>query len=168
MQEIKNIICEIFLLIADILAFTYHTIKQIIFPNRKRKGNFLSTLFIFFIGIIERLNLFEHSFFKMGNFFRKKYVKQPIFFIGSVLFLLSLFEWTGDQRFSYKAEIASTKQLPSNLSVEKKIIKPDPVNAFTYEKSLNKTHPEFYSPFNSSFTYSLLVKKFLLIRNLRI
>ena len=150
----------------DIFVMSYKVIKQVSLPDRKRKGNLLSSIFNFFIAIIERLNFFGHGFLSIAALFRKKYIKQTIFFIGGILFFLSLFEWTGDQRLSNKVEITSTEQLPSNVEIT--ITKTRQVNALFYEECFNKTHPEFHSPFNSSFTYSLPVEKFLLIRSLRI
>lgn len=61
----------------------------------------LSSLFLFFVGIVEWLSYFEHGVFSIVSVLRKKYAKQAIFIIGGILFLLSLVEWSGDQRRTY-------------------------------------------------------------------
>jgi cytochrome c biogenesis protein CcdA len=168
MKEIKNIICKIFVLVIDVLVFTYKTIGQIVLPTRKTKGNLLSSLFIFFIGIIERLNLFEHGIFSIPAFFRKRYVKQFIFIIGFILFLLSLFEWTEDKRLYNNFEITSTEQISSNAVLQKTITKTNHTKSFSSVTSAIKQDLVFNCPFNSYNAYSFPAKKFLLIRSLRI
>lgn len=73
MSEIKIIIVKILVLVLDILLFALQTVKQIILPNRRRKGNILSSLFDFFIGTLERIFHFEHGFFRMAVLFKHKY-----------------------------------------------------------------------------------------------
>jgi hypothetical protein len=165
MSELKNISLKVFALIMDIILLGYKIIKQLSLPNRRKKGNILSSLFIFFIGIIERLNFFEHGIFSMAAIVRKKYIKQTIFIIGFILFLLSLFEWTADQRLSNKAEIASTEQLHSNVV---SIIKKAKVLCCSRQLNSDKEQLEFHTSFHNSFAYSLPIKRFLFIRSLRI
>ena len=168
MQGIKKLIIKVFILTHDILSFTYKLIRQISLPNRKRKGNILVSLLILFIGIIVRLNFFEHGFINMSTIFKKKYIKQPILFIGCILFILSLYEWRGDQRVFKNAEINSTEQIASNILSAKPITKSNPVKVFCYEPRLNKKHSYFFYYPNRPLSPPSPVKKFILIRSLLI
>ncbi len=133
----------------DIFLLGYKVIKQLSLPNRTRKGNLLSSLFIFFIAIIERLNFFEHGIFSMAALFRNKYVKQTIFLVGFILFLLSLFEWTGNQRLSNKAEIASTERVNSGVSGKTAVQKAEALCRFSKPKTVNKQLKLYALSYNS-------------------
>lgn len=55
----------------------------------------------------------------MAELFRKKHIRQAIFFTGFILFLLSLFEWSGEQMLLPKAESTGSAQIvTSTISVE--------------------------------------------------
>lgn len=168
MLEIRKITVKIILLIADIILLAYKIIKQIKLPNKKEKGNLLSSVFIFFVSIMARINIFEHGFFTIAPAFKNRYMKQAIFFTGSLLFLLSLSEWTGDKNFIYAGKTINTEQQISN-SLSAKAISSN----YKAENLLNKKiqyHPE--PRFNASqYTktfYPSAVNRYLLIRNLRI
>jgi hypothetical protein len=167
MNELKKILIKLFVLIADILLLAFDTIKHIVLPNRKRKGNLLSSLFIFFIAIVERLTCFEHGVFSIAKIFRKNYVRQTVFIIGVVLFLLSLFEWTGDQRFSYNETTNYLEHLlPKEVNkTEAGLVK----DAFLTDKP-EKNQQVFFkqNTFYNSPTFSTSVKKFLLVRCMRV
>jgi|GEM_PF-3053820 hypothetical protein len=94
MIKIKEILLKIFFLLLEILLFTLETGMQVVLPTRKRKGNILSSILNFFVGIVERINDFEYGFFKMNNVLKHKYIKQVVIIVGTFLFLLSSFEWT--------------------------------------------------------------------------
>ncbi|MEO7120812.1 MAG: hypothetical protein ABIY62_06930 [Ginsengibacter sp.] len=169
MIEIKKIFIKILLLLLDILVFGWNTIKKIILPGHKRKGNILSSLFIFFAGIIDRLNYFQYGTFNMASITRKRYVRQTILIVGGILFLLSSFEWTGGQKIGYfsptkYAEQLSTANNNNRISIEQiKKVSSCPADLTTKIK-FRKSHPTIYS----SFTFIISVKKYLLIRSLRI
>lgn len=110
MQEVKKIANKILLLLVDVVRFAFHTVKQVVLPNRKRKGNILSSLFIFFIGLMERLHQFEHGYFKPADVFKLKYLKQGIVITAAFLFFLSSFEWKPIRELNYKATAASSLQ----------------------------------------------------------
>src|SRR5258708_39268614 len=78
MTELKKIVRKIFMLFLDITLFTIKIIKGIILPNRKTKGNILSSLFVFFIGAVEILNQFEHGIFQMTKVFKLKHVRKGV------------------------------------------------------------------------------------------
>jgi hypothetical protein len=77
MTEIKNVLLKVFALAVDIFLLSFQTIKQLVLPNCKRKGNLLSSVVIFFVGIIDRLNSLEHGFL-IWQHSLKKYVRQAI------------------------------------------------------------------------------------------
>jgi hypothetical protein len=167
MNELKKILIKLLVLLADILLFGFNTVKQVVLPNRKRKGNLLSSLFIFFMGIIERLNCFEHGIFRTATFFKKKYVRQVIFIIGGILFLLSLFELTGDQSFVYSEATRYSEQLSSNEVdyTEAKLVK---ISVLPDKPERNRK--PFYKPITlyNSPTFTTSVKKFLLVKCIRV
>ncbi|HEY8657640.1 MAG TPA: hypothetical protein VIL78_01285 [Hanamia sp.] len=167
MNEIKKIISKVFLLIIDIFLFGYKIAKQVILPNRRKKGNILSSLFIFFIGIIERLDSFEYGVFLMANVLKRKYVKQSLLVIAGLLFLLSSIEWTGETNVNTN---------PGNFIAQfsdagvKKIIVSNHGEAVSYSATtyLDRQYPTYKIIPHSSFPFSSSVKTFLLIRSIRI
>lgn len=167
MDEIKKIISKVFLLIIDILRFGYNTARQVILPDRRKKGNLLSSLFIFFIGIIERLDSFEYGVFLMANVLKRKYVKQSLLVIAGLLFLLSTIEWTGETNVNTN---------PGNYIAQfsdagvKKIIISNNGDAISYSAAtcLGRQYPTYKIIPNSSFPFSSSVKTFLLIQSIRI
>jgi len=96
-EEIKKIILKVWQLLIDIIFFGDRIVKQITLPNRSKKGNLLSSLFIFFVGIIERIGNFEYGVFHMSNLLSRKYIKRSLLIVASLLFLLSSLEWTGEK-----------------------------------------------------------------------
>lgn len=166
--EIKKIFIKILLLVLDILVFGWNSIKKIILPGRNRKGNILTTLFNFFAGIIDRLNYFQHGSFNMASLTRKRYVKQTILIVGGILFLLSLLEWTGDQKLIYHYQTKYAEQI---LPVDNNAISNDQseeISSCPADENIKikyrKTRSVTYSPF----TFTTSVKRYLLIRSLRI
>lgn len=104
----------------------------------------------------------------MASLFRKKYVRQTIFIIGFLLFLFSLFEWTGDERLLNRGEIAGTEQLSSKIVSEKTIIKKAEVLCCINQPGSANQQFKSYILSYTSFSHSLPVKRFLFIRSLRI
>jgi len=81
MCEIKKILRKVFVLAIDIFLFAFNTIRQIILPGKRKRGNLLSSLFIFFVGIIERFDSFEYGVFRMANLLKLKYIKRSLLII---------------------------------------------------------------------------------------
>jgi hypothetical protein len=167
MREIKEILFKLFHFIIDVLLFGYKTIKQIVLPNRYKKGNLLSVLFIIFIGIVERLNNFEHGVFRMAHLLKQKYIKQSLLMASVFLFLLSSVEWTSERNTSYPAN-NSTVQV-SSVSAQEVNASCKPIgilsnNVFIFRK-YHCTSNSFYSNF------AILVpsvQTWLFTRNIRI
>lgn len=108
MGGFKKIVIKILGLVIDILLLGISVIKQIVLPGKSGKGNILSSILIFFIALVERLDLFEHGFFKMANVFRQKYVRRTVIIFAGILFILASFECAlqiKDTTLDQKAEI---------------------------------------------------------------
>jgi hypothetical protein len=74
--------------------FTWQVVRRVILPKRGCKGNLLSSLLTFFLGLLERIASFEKSILQRPVVFTHKYVKQGLIIAVGFLFLLSSFEWT--------------------------------------------------------------------------
>jgi hypothetical protein len=96
-KEFREIIQKVILLFMDILVFTYQIVRKVILPARGRKGNILSSLLAFFVGLMERVVSFEKSVVRQPVVFSHKYVKQGLVIAVGFLFLLSSVEWTVGQ-----------------------------------------------------------------------
>ena len=167
MNEIKKIIHKVYLLIIDILRFSYKTVSQVILPNRRKKGNLLSILFNLFVGIIERVAGFEHGVFLMANILKRKYIKQSLLIVTGFLFLLTSVEWTGDKNINtnsgdYIAQFSNTVLKKVKHNNQKQVI----VNSkTTYIASI---YPAYKNILLSSTPHTSSVKAFLAIHCFRI
>jgi hypothetical protein len=94
MKEAQKIAQKVLVLLLDISVFTWRVVREVILPNRSRKGNLLSSLLAFFVGLLERGAAFERSILRRPVVFTHKYVKQGVIVAVGFLFLLSSFEWT--------------------------------------------------------------------------
>ena len=94
MKDVQKIAQKILVLLLDILLFTWFVIRRVILPTRSRKGNVLSSLLTFFVGLLERVVSFEKSILQRPVVFTHRYVKQGLIVAVGFLFLLSSFEWT--------------------------------------------------------------------------
>lgn len=88
------LLVDIILLLVDIGVFTYQTIRVLILPARRRKGNILSSLLSFFVGLLEKVIYFEKSILRQPVVFKHRYVKQALMLAVGFLVLLSSIEWT--------------------------------------------------------------------------
>lgn len=167
MNEIKKIISKILLLIIDILRFGYNTARQVILPCKRKKGNLFSSLFVFFVGIVERLDNFEYGVFQMADLLRRKYIKQGLLVIAGLLFLLSSFEWTGATNANANSGNYITRI--SDVPVENNVSS-NYANAPIYSATscLDKQYPTYKIISHSRFPFTSPVKTFLLIQNIRI
>ncbi|HXB06056.1 MAG TPA: hypothetical protein VNW04_03050 [Puia sp.] len=93
-REVRKIAQKVLVLGWDILLFTWDVVRRVILPTRRRRGNLLSSLLTFFLGLVERIVSFEKSILQRPVVFTHKYVKQGLIIAVGLLFLLSSFEWT--------------------------------------------------------------------------
>ena len=163
MTELKKIVNKVFILFLEVVLFSVRISKHIVFPNKKRKGNILCSLFVFFVGIIEILNHFEHGIFKMTKVFQQKNVRKGILITGVFLFLLSSFEWTKAQEFTINYNNTCTQQQQSEA------VKSIPFNkAIKAARCLQKTfigliYFSNISAVGKSFSNPLSIKRYLFI-----
>lgn len=94
MKEVRNITQKVIILLTDILFFTCQVVRKVILPNRRRKGNVLSSLLTFFVGLLERVVSFERNILRRPVVFPHKYVRQALMVAVGLLVLLSSLEWT--------------------------------------------------------------------------
>lgn len=93
-KAVQKIAQKVLVFLLDILLFTWQVVRRVILPTRSRKGNVLSSLLTFFVGLLERVVTFEKSILQRPVVFTHKYVKQGLIIAVGFLFLLSSFEWT--------------------------------------------------------------------------
>lgn len=165
--EIKIIIRKVFILIIDILRFGFHVGRQVILPFKRKKGNILSSLFIFFVGIIERVDSFEYGVFAMDAILRRKYIKRCLLVVAGLLFLLSSFEWTGETIVNtdschYLTQVSDTRVKKSTIGhyAEAAI--------YSATNFIDRQYPTFTIIGPNRFPFPSPVKTFLLTQRIRI
>lgn len=164
MTELKKISYKIFVLLFNIILLTIGVIKDIVLPNRKRKGNILNSLFVFFIGIVEILDHFEYGIFQMTKIFKHRYVRQGVIIISVFLFLLSSFEWTREQ------EINMVNSKTNVVQLQQKVFRSIPLNKAAKATNWLKKSPLSLKPSANicllpvKFIDSSPVKRYLFIR----
>jgi hypothetical protein len=168
MQNSNTLYRKILALLFDISIYGLKLGKQVSLPGKKGKGNVLSSLFYFFIGIIEKLNFFEHGPFRMTVLLRNKYVKRTVFITGFILFLLSLFEWNSDQAFTEFPSESKNEQLLSISFSGHPVLRPTAAKPSTLRHLPTIIHPQVSVIFCKNLPDSPIVKKFLFIRSLRL
>lgn len=168
MTVFKNIFLKLFWLLADILVLGFHALKQLVLPSRTRKGNVLTSLFIFFINLIERLNVFKLGKFEMRSLFQNKYIRRAVFLLVSILFLLSLLESPGHQTTGPFAQSVFTQ---SSFSSEECTDVPEWETAYIMQHSsvtLRILIPLCADLPNKLCPPSSFCKKYIFIRSMRI
>ena len=168
MPEIKKIANKVFLLILEILLFTFQTVKQLILPNKKRKGNILSSLLVFFIGVIERLNCFEHGLFKLANVFKLKYLRHSVMVISVFLFFLSSFEWKVNPEFDIKSTATTSLQLSTSSENIVAVNKQKQTIYISANVFLSNIFPECKNDFSVFKVSQPSLEKYLYMHRLRI
>jgi hypothetical protein len=169
MDEIKKILSKVTLLAIDIFLFAFNTIRQVILPGKRKKGNLLSSLFMFFVGLIERLDSFEYGVFRMANLLKQKYIRRSLLIIAGLLFLLSSFEWTGEKNVNnsagnYTVQFSEAASVKNGVVGNRRFI-----SAYSKTVVLFRADPSYKNILQSSFsTIFSSVKTFILIRSIRI
>jgi hypothetical protein len=166
MTEIKKITEKIIALAVDICLFGFNTTRQVVLPNKKRKGTILTSLFVFFTGVLDRVESFEHGAFKMTKILRHKYLKQILFVVTGLLFLLSAHEQEAAKNFSFYTD-TSIERNPDAAVVKINSVKQQPILSSSESTCLNR--PFTYCPKVTTTTLLLPTKKtYLRFHNLRI
>ncbi len=167
MAHIKKLTGKILIIILDILLFSFSIARQIALPARRKKGNLLYSLFIFFVGVIERIGDFEHGVFDMANFFRRKYIKQSLLIVASLLFLLSSLEWTGE-KILYNNSYNYTEQFSSADLQKETVFEQGNIKEQTQKIFAGNAYPAFKNVFCRRTQFSASIKGYLLFRSIRI
>ena len=94
MTLLGKIIQHLLTLITGILLLGYKIIRQVILPSGGKKGNLLSSLFVFIVGILEGLIQFERNLLKTPMLFRNKYVRQGLQIATAIFLFIASFEWS--------------------------------------------------------------------------
>lgn len=97
MKKIKTISSALSILLLDILVLIYQMYKQLVLPNPKRKGNLITTLFLFFTSLTEKIIKFEKSLIGFSWLSKMNYIRKAVFIISWALFVLSFIEWSQPQ-----------------------------------------------------------------------
>lgn len=93
-NKTKIVLYKVSNLAIDILLLLYKILRQIVLPGRRRKGNLLSSLFLFFIELAKRVIHFKHSITVSPWSYGRKYIQQGMLIATWLLFILSSFEWS--------------------------------------------------------------------------
>ncbi|HEY8734050.1 MAG TPA: hypothetical protein VIL90_05750 [Puia sp.] len=101
MDKAKKILIDLTFFISDISLLLFKILRQTVFPNKRRKGNLLSSIFLFFMAFAERVVLLRNSvrtILQLTPFMRGhkylRYLRQGFILVTCLLFVISLFEWT--------------------------------------------------------------------------
>src|SRR5690349_21278964 len=92
MKDIKSISKELWRILVRLYSLLCQLGRQIVLPNRKRKGNLLNTAFLLYIGVIENIQHFEHRQFKLSDVFQNRIVRKGLLLFSFLLFLLTSYE----------------------------------------------------------------------------
>lgn len=169
MKQLKKIITSVAILLRDAFFFMKSLLMHLALPGRKRKGNILSTLFVFFVGTIELLSHFEKEAFQMAAVFKQKYIRKGIIAVTAFLFLLSSIEWTYYKEDKIHNSNLRTEQLQAATS-EKILLnkKTEILSCLDTKNVVSEIHPKqvFLLPVQSPDPST--IKRYLLIRSLLI
>ena len=165
MQSIKNILTLIFLLLTDTVFFSIKIVRKIMLPGKYRKGNLLSTAFILFLGVSERVMIFEKNVSVSKRLLTHRYIRQSFIIAASLLFLLTSFEWNDTPDIKFKtAACQQTETQTASVSARSCIVSPSIVI------DTNKNFSNSYTGLISATSVYIAprVPVFLRVRNIRI
>ncbi|MEO6905735.1 MAG: hypothetical protein ABI148_05195 [Ginsengibacter sp.] len=165
MTDLKKIVTKVFILLLDIVLLTIRIITHIVLPNRKRKGNILNSVFVFFVGTVEILNRFEYGIFQMAKIFKHKYIRKGVIVISTFLFLLSSFEWANGQEVNIRNDKTNTVQLQAKVSRSVSIKKATNSIIKSFIAAKPSIRNDYYT---ASILYLPSIKKYILFRNILI
>lgn len=168
MNTLKQSAKNFYSLLYEILVLIISTIKQLVLPNGRRKGNILNSAFVFFIGLVEIIIRFDYGIFRMSKLFRQKNIRQFVIIISTFLFLLSSLEWTrveaAGNSEAYNKTVLVTQSTGKKIAGNTRISSADQVEkvcGFIKARPVSKTLP-------NTFVYSTTVRKYLLNRSILI
>lgn len=169
MKQLKKIITAFTILLHDAFFFMKRLLVHLALPGRKRKGNLLYSLFVFFTGTVELLNRFEKEAFQMATVFKQKHVRKGIIAITAFLFLLSSIEWTYGKQDKIHSTNLCAEQLQATPSEKISLNERTAILSILKTKNVVSEiyfEPVFLLPGQSPDPST--VKRYLLIRSLLI
>ena len=168
MIGLKKFLNTVFLFLFDIILLAIGVIKQIVLPNRRRKGNILNSILVFFIGLVEILNHFEYGIFQMSKVLKHRYVRQGLIITTAFLFLLSSFEWTNEKEINRTSLNASVIEHPQKVLEGIPFNKAKRATYWLKKTSLALNHSVNICRLPVNFLDSTPVKRYLFIRSILI
>jgi hypothetical protein len=132
-------------LVTDLLRLCWRVFPQVILPTLRRKGNLLSSLFLLFTGLIERVIGFAEEVVRVPREFQlparlvpnpvvrvrvekvlvwgRGYLRQGMLIAAWALFILSSFEWTSaTSPGSESVNVEQTAGRPAAIVQYKRVI----------------------------------------------
>lgn len=106
MGIVKSLLLNCIRFAVQVLLLCYAVARQIVLPGKGSKGNLLSSLFMLFAGIAEKVLELEKSIFKRSWLLQHRVVKLALVVTAGFFFLLSSFEWQGDAYLPQQQNIA--------------------------------------------------------------
>src|SRR5436305_9762248 len=110
MRAIKKIILHLFTFITGIIVLGYKVIQQVILPLGDKKGNLLSSLFTFIVGILEGLIQFERDLLKAPMLFRNTYIRQGLQIAAAIFLFIGSLEWSASAAAASHSEPLQSAQ----------------------------------------------------------
>ena len=80
------------MLVIELVFFSIAVTSQIILPGKKTKGNLLTTLFIFFSSLLERIGHVQYNGCGLRILTEKKHARKLLLVVASFIFFLFSFE----------------------------------------------------------------------------
>lgn len=169
MKQLKKIITAVTILFRDAFFFMKSLLMHLVLPGRKRKGNILSSVFVFFVGTVELLGRFEKEAFQMAALVKQKHVRKGVIAFTAFLFLLSSVEWTYCKEDKIHSSNLRTEQLQATAS-EKILLnkKTEILSCLKTKNVVLEIHFEQASHLPGLPPYPSSVERYLLIRSLLI
>lgn len=169
MKQLKKIITAVTILLRDAFFFMKSLLMHLVLPGRKRKGNILSSLFVFFVGTVELLGRFEKEAFQMAALVKQKHIRKGIIAVTAFLFLLSSVEWTYCKEDKIHSSNLRTEQLQAAAS-EKILLnkKTGILSSLDTKNVVSEIHPKQVFLLPGQSPDPSRVKRYLLIRSLLI
>lgn len=102
----------------EIISFSLKTFRCISMPGKHQKGNLLSTFFILFLGISEKIMAFEKKISCNTCLLTHRYVRQCFIITASLLFILASCEWPDAalSRESLSGQVVEKTARPASVS----------------------------------------------------
>lgn len=141
MRSLRNISIQLLSLVVESISLVVTTATTIVLPGKNKKGNLLSTVFALFLGISEKIMVFEKNIFHKKRLLGHRYIRQCFIIVASLLFLLTSVEWT-DAPATNSITTSCAQTQTNNVSTESvsesPIVLIESKEAFSYSHSVRQ------------------------------